>query len=129
MNKDKIKRFFKIFSLIAYSLLGVAMCYYGFKGDEPIGKSILVTIVYIVGVNRLLKVWDIRRPSGELLSLQITLPNWSDVLKSIICFVGMVGVMILGDRYLPDTTLSAIILTVPLVVLFICGAYFLSRRR
>lgn len=118
-----------ILSIIVYALLGVVMCYYGFKGNDSIGKSIMIVVAYGIGANLLLKAWDIRRPSGELLSLRVTLPKWSDALKSIICFAGMVGVLLLGDRYLPDTNLGAVILSVPLVMLFISAAYFLGRRR
>jgi hypothetical protein len=127
MNKIQIKHFAKVLVLCTYALAGVAVTYVEIKGYLSEIVGVLLLIAYVSAGTILFKTLGVKAPSGALVSRSGALNGIVDFLKLGIYLSILIGLGLVGPRYLPNTNFGAILLFTPAFILISFVMYYFLR--
>ncbi len=118
----------KVAVLLVATALGMVLIYYTIRQKLSPWAVAILTIAYLALARTLVGRLVIRSGVQQSGDIAVRTRNRaSNGIKAFGCFLGAGALAWFGPQVLPDTTLGATILGVPLVILLFGGAIFVAR--
>ena len=127
LKEPGITRPLRIVVGIAATCLGVALTWYMLARSVPPGRSLLLSVGFLVLLWILFRIGVLQAPSGYNTLTFGQSPRMRDVLRSIGCIAGGFAWLVLLTRRVSNTEAGAALLVVPFILLVVVGTFFLLR--